>query len=103
MMKLPWEALRNPEMGDQTPKYYEEEERKFNKQQKWRKPKYKILYIYLLILEIQFSYNYPKKRVCSTSFKLIVEAFEGQKWITQREFRFTAVYINGNTDSNGYQ
>ena len=33
----------------------------------------------------------------------IVVVLKGQKWIIQRDVRFTAVYIYGNTDSNGYR
>ena len=32
-----------------------------------------------------------------------VVAMKGQKWITQRDVRYTAVYIYRNTVSNGYQ
>ena len=31
-----------------------------------------------------------------------VVVLKGQKWITKRDVRFTAVYIYGNTESNGY-
>ena len=33
----------------------------------------------------------------------IVVVLKGQKWITQSGVRFTAVYIYGNTESNGYR
>ena len=32
-----------------------------------------------------------------------VVILKGQKWIAQRDVRFTAVYIDVNTDSNGYR
>ena len=37
------------------------------------------------------------------AYQIFVVALKGQKWITQRDVRFTAVYIYGNTDSNGYR
>ena len=36
-------------------------------------------------------------------FHLYSVALKSQKWITQRDARFIAVYIHWNTDSNGYR
>ena len=39
---------------------------------------------------------------CKKNYEINV-ALKGQKWIAQRDVKFTAVYIYGNKDSNGYQ
>ena len=54
--------------------------------------------IFYMIESIVFISQFQKSKG-----KIYVVLLKGQKWITERDVRFTAVYIFGYTDSNDYR